>query len=128
VNCGVENAVYQPRSNRCCGCGGELFRLPREPRSGVERLFEGIFWIVMAGVMLFAGLGWVIGVCIIVMSLPLFVLYGLSPVAFWLAVLFGAAGIAYWSQRPSAVAKRRARRRQRQLRRELAAADDSQAM
>jgi len=91
-------------------------------------LFEGIYWIVAAGAMLFAGLGWVIGICLIALAFPLFALYGLSPVAFWLVALLGAAGIAYRSQRPSAVAKRRVRRRQRQLRRELIAADDSQAM
>lgn len=123
LKCGVESAIYDPRSNGCAGCGGMLFRAPSHPLSKAGKAFDiifgGLFYGAYGIAILVAGGWWMIGLVLIVLALPFYVVFKLSPPA----GLIGSMVLVAWAldrlTRPEAVSRREEASRRRRIKSEL---------
>jgi hypothetical protein len=128
LKCGVENAVFTPTSNICIGCGKALFRL-QHPKSSKTGEFMGtllsVLWYGGWGIaMLVVGGWWVIGLGLLILYLPVYALFDISPVLGVISVLAFAAWLLHRMSRPEAVARRRQRQQRQRIRRELKSVGD----
>lgn len=123
VDCGVENSVFDRRNNRCAGCGGMLFRPAVHPMGATARTLDAVaasLVMAVAGVAVLAAGGWmIIGVVVIILVVPVYLLFAASVPGGVILVLVVAAWLLHQASRPEAIARRGRQRHARRVRREL---------
>ena len=123
VNCGVENSVFTPTNNLCCGCGRALFRPPHPKTSKTDGLIGGIIDVLFYGIngiaILVVGGGWLIGLALLILALPFYALFYWSPPVGVVAVILLAGWLLHRLSRPESIARRQRRKQRRRIQREL---------
>lgn len=128
VNCGVENSVFDPTHNLCCGCGMKLFSPSRQAPGRAGTFFDRLFKILFFGGygigVLIVGGWWMIGLTLVVLAFPFYALFSVSPPAGLVALLLLVAWLLHRVFRPESVQRRTEARRRRQIKRELKSVGD----